>query len=447
MDYRELAQDLLANAKNKGATGVDLLIVEDESFSVQVRMRGVETVKNSQGKRLGLRVCLDRRSATTSTSDFSPESVSQLLDEAMAMAAATAEDPCGGLPEPEALAADLPELDLWDGEAGALPVPDRIGLATVAEAAALDADPRIKNSEGAEFGNDEARVLLANSHGFYGEYRRASVGLSVTPVASQDGQMQRDSWYTVSRRLRELQGAEAVGREAARRALRRLGGRKVSTQRVPVVFDPDIAAGLLRSLCGAVSGSAIYRDASFLAGKLGEQIASPLLTVVDDGRMPGGLGSRPFDGEGVPTRRTVVIREGKLLSYLLDTYTGRKLGMASTGNASRALSQPPSVGPTNLSILPGPHPPEEIIRSVPRGLYVTELIGFGVNLVTGDYSRGAVGLWIENGELAYPVDEITIAGNLKEMLRQIEMIGSDLEWRGTVASPTLKIAEMTVAGS
>jgi len=447
MDYRQLAQDLLAGAKAAGATGVDLLIVEDESFSVQVRMRGVETVKNSQGKRLGLRVCLDRRSATTSTSDFSPESVSQLLDEAMAMAAATAEDPCGGLPEPEALAADLPELDLWDGEAGALPVPDRIGLATVAEAAALDADPRIKNSEGAEFGNDEARVLLANSHGFYGEYRRASVGLSVTPVASQDGQMQRDSWYTVSRRLRELQGAEAVGREAARRALRRLGGRKVSTQRVPVVFDPDIAAGLLRSLCGAVSGSAIYRDASFLAGKLGEQIASPLLTVVDDGRMPGGLGSRPFDGEGVPTRRTVVIREGKLSSYLLDTYTGRKLGMASTGNASRALSQPPSVGPTNLSILPGPHPPEEIIRSVPRGLYVTELIGFGVNLVTGDYSRGAVGLWIENGELAYPVDEITIAGNLKEMLRQIEMIGSDLEWRGTVASPTLKIAEMTVAGS
>ncbi len=447
MDYRQLAQDLLVKAKNRGATGVDLLIVEDESFSVQVRMRGVETVKNSQGKRLGLRVCLDRRSATTSTSDFSPESVSQLLDEAMAMAAATAEDPCGGLPEPEALAADLPELDLWDGEAGALPVPDRIGLATVAEAAALDADPRIKNSEGAEFGNDEARVLLANSHGFCGEYRRSSVGLSVTPVASQDGQMQRDSWYTVSRRLRELQGAEAVGREAARRALRRLGGRKVSTQRVPVVFDPDIAAGLLRSLCGAVSGSAIYRDASFLAGKLGEQIASPLLTVVDDGRMPGGLGSRPFDGEGVPTRRTVVIREGKLSSYLLDTYTGRKLGMASTGNASRALSQPPSVGPTNLSILPGPHPPEEIIRSVTRGLYITELIGFGVNLVTGDYSRGAVGLWIENGELAYPVDEITIAGNLKEMLRQIEMIGSDLEWRGTVASPTLKIAEMTVAGS
>jgi PmbA protein len=207
MDYRELAQDLLANAKKKGATGADLLVVKDESFSVQVRMRGVETVKSSQGKRLGLRVCLDRRTATTSTSDFSPESVRQLLDEAMAMAAATAEDPCGGLPEPEALAVNVPELDLWDGDAGALAVPDRIGLATTAEAAALDADSRIRNSEGAEFGNDEARVLLANSHGFCGEYRRSSVGLSVTPVAAQDGQMQRDSWYTVSRRLRDLQGA------------------------------------------------------------------------------------------------------------------------------------------------------------------------------------------------------------------------------------------------
>ncbi len=447
MDYRQLAEVLLRSAKVKGATGADLLIVEDESFSVQVRMRDVETVKNSQGKRLGLRICLDRRSATTSTSDFSPDSVDRLLDEAMAMAAATAEDPCGGLPEPETLAVDVPDLDLWDGEAGALPVPDRIGFAAEAEVAALGADPRITNSEGAEFGNDETRVLLANSHGFCGEYRRSSVGLSVTPVAAQDGQMQRDSWYTVSRQLRGLQGAEAVGREAARRTLRRLGGRKVSTQRVPVVFDPDMAAGLLRSLSGAVSGSAIYRDASFLVGKLGEQIASSRLTVVDDGRMPGGLASRPFDGEGLATRRTVVIQDGKLLSYLLDTYTGRKLGMASTGNASRSLSQPPSVGPTNLSILPGLHTPQEIIRSVTRGLYVTELIGFGVNLVTGDYSRGAVGLWIENGELTYPVEEITIAGNLKEMLRQIEMVGNDLEWRGTVASPTLKIAEMTVAGN
>jgi PmbA protein len=446
MDYRHLARDLLARALAKGATGADLVIAEDESFSVQVRMRGVETIKSAQGKRLGLRVCLGQRTATTSTSDFSAASLHRLLDETMAMAAATAEDPCAGLPAPEALAGEIPDLDLWDGEAGTLPVPDRIARAARAEAAALDADPRIQNSEGAEFGNDEARILLANSHGFCGEYRRSSAGLSVTPVAIQEGQMQRDSWYTVGRRLCDLQDAAEVGREAARRTLRRLGARKAGTQRVPVVFDPDMAASLLQSLGGAVSGSAIYRDASFLKGKLGAQIASPLLTVVDDGRMPGGLGSRPFDGEGVPTRRTVVVREGALESYLLDTYTGRKLGMASTGNAVRALSHPPTVGTTNFCIRPGPHSPAEIIRSVRQGLYVTELIGFGVNLVTGDYSRGAVGLWIENGELAYPVEEITIAGNLAAMLRQIEMVGNDLTWRGTVASPTLKIAEMTVAG-
>ncbi|MFA5028950.1 MAG: metallopeptidase TldD-related protein, partial [Candidatus Methylomirabilota bacterium] len=251
---------------------------------------------------------------------------------------------------------------------------------------------------------------------------------------------------TVGRRLGDLQPPEEVGREAARRALRRLGARRVATARVPVVFDPEMAAGLLRSLGGAVSGGAIYREASFLAGKLGTRVASPLLSVVDDGRMPGGLGSRPFDGEGLPTRRTVVIRDGILQSYLLDTYSGRKLGMASTGNASRGFASPPTAGPTNVCILPGPHAPEEIIRSVARGLYVTELIGFGVNLVTGDYSRGAAGLWIEQGELAYPVEEITIAGNLGEMLERIEMVGDDLAWRGTIASPTLKIAEMTVAG-
>jgi len=447
MDYRELAKDLLARATARGATEADLLIVEDDAFSVQVRLREMDTVKSAQGKRLGLRVCRGRRSATTATSDFSPDSLGRLLEEALAMAAATAEDPCAGLPAPEECAGPLPELGLWDGEAAALPVADRIALAARAEAAALEADPRITNSDGAEYGSDEARLLLANSHGFCGEYRRSSVGLSVTPVASGEGQMQRDAWYTVSRRLGGLEGPEAVGREAARRALRRLGARKVPTRRVPVVFDPEMAADLLRTLAGAVSGSAIYRHASFLAGRLGEQIASPALTLVDDGRMPGGLGSRPFDGEGVPTRRTVVVQQGRLQSYLLDSYTGRKLGLASTGNATRAPSQPPTVGTTNFYALAGPHPPAEILGSVRQGLYVTELIGFGVNLVTGDYSRGAVGLWIEDGEPAFPVEEVTVAANLREMLRQIEMVGSDLVWRGTTAAPTLKIAEMTVAGS
>jgi PmbA protein len=208
-----------------------------------------------------------------------------------------------------------------------------------------------------------------------------------------------------------------------------------------------MSASLLRSLCGAVSGSAVYRGASFLVGKLGQQVAAAGLSVIDDGRVLGGLGSRPFDGEGLPTRRTVVIENGTLASYLLDTYTGRKLGLASTGNASRSLGQRPTVGPMNFHIVPGAASPEEIIRSVDRGLYLTEMIGFGVNLVTGDYSRGAVGMWVEKGKLTYPVEEITIAGNLKDMLQDIEMIGNDLEWRSSIAAPTLKIGRMTVAGN
>ncbi len=447
MDYRELAHDLLRDAAHKGATGAEVVVVEDEAFSVQVRMRTVDTLKSAREKRLGLRFCFGQRSATTATSDLSPHSLRRLLDDTVTMAQATAEDPCAGLPDPGAFAAEMPDLDLWDPEPTGLAVPDRIALATAAESAALDYDPRITNSEGAEYSHQDARIVFANSLGFAGEYRGSSVVLSVATIAGENGGMQRDGWYSIQRRLRNLDSSEVVGRLAAQRALRRLGARKAATQQVPVVFDPDMAASLLRTLCGAVSGSTIYRGASFLMGRLGQQVAASGLTVVDDGRLVGHLGSRPFDGEGLPTRRTILIRDGVLASYLLDTYTGRKLSMASTANALRSLGQPPTVGPTNCYIAPGPHSPEEIIRSVDRGLYVTEMMGFGVNLVTGDYSRGAVGLWIENGEFSYPVEEITIAGNLKDMLRQIEMIGNDLAWRGSIAAPTLKIARMTVAGN
>ncbi len=446
MDYRELAQDLLKRAGGKGASGAEVIIVEDEAFSVEVRMRAVDTLKSAREKRLGLRLCFGQRSATTATSDLSPESLGKLLDDTVAMAQATALDPCGGLPAPELFSADLPDLELWDPEAADLPIPERIALATAAESAALDFDPRITNSDGGEYGHQDARILFANSHGFAGEYRGSSVVLSVTPIAGDDGGMQRDGWYSVQRRLRNLESPEAVGRTAAARAIRRLGSRKVPTQQAPVILDPNMAVSLLRTISSAVSGSAVYRSASFLTGRLGQQVAVPGLTVVDDGRMLGRLGSRPFDGEGLPTRRTLVIQDGILTSYLLDTYTARKLAMASTGNATRSVGQAPTVGPTNCYVAPGPDTPEQIIRSVNRGLYVTEMIGFGVNLVTGDYSRGAAGHWIENGSLAFPVEEITIAGNLKDMLQQIEMIGSDLEWRGSIAAPTLKIARMTIAG-
>ena len=447
MAYRELAHSLLKDAVKRGASGAEVLVVEDDSFSVRVRMRSVDTLLNAREKRLGLRLCFGSRSATTATSDLSQESLRRLLDDTTAMAQATAEDPFNGLPEPEAFASSFPDLGLYDPEPANLAVPERIGLAEAAEAAALNFDPRIANSEGAEYGHGDARVLFANSHGVMGEYRSSSMSLSVTPVAKDNGGMQRDGWYSVARRFKKLEPPETIGRTAAQRTLRRLGARKVATQQVPVVFDPDMAASLLRSLCGAVSGSAIYRGASFLVGKLGQPVAVADLNVLDDGRVLGGLGSKPFDGEGLPTRKTMVIQDGVLASYLLDTYSARKLGLHSTGNATRSLGQRPTVGPTNFFISPGPHAPEAIIRSVERGLYVTELIGFGVNGVTGDYSRGAVGLWIDNGELAYPVEEITIAGNLLDMLHAVEGVGNDLVFRDRTSAPTLLIGRMTVAGS
>ena len=289
-------------------------------------------------------------------------------------------------------------------------------------------------------------MLYANSLGFIGRYDTSSFSLSVVPVASQNGAMQRDYWYSAHRKLNGLEPAAVVGKKAAERAVRRLGAKRVKTQAAPVVFDAEMAASLLRHWAGAVSGSALYRKTSFLLDKLGEKIATAGVSIDDDARIPSALGSKPFDGEGLPTRRTPVVEDGVLTSYLLDTYSARKLGLRSTGSASRSFADAPVAGPTNFFLRPGDTSPEEIIRSVRSGLYVTELSGFGVNPVTGDYSRGAVGLWIENGELAYPVEEITIAGNLLEMFQHIEALGNDLKLRGTIAAPTLKIARMTIAG-
>ena len=314
------------------------------------------------------------------------------------------------------------------------------------EKAALAYDARITNSEGAEFSNHFGRVVYVSSHGFAGEYAGSTFGHSVSPVAKQDGAMQRDYWYSSTRKFANLESSQHVGERAAQRVLRRLGGRKVKTCEVPVVFDPDMAASLLRSLASALSGYALYKGASFLAGKLGAKIGSDLLTVIDDGTIVGGHGSRPFDAEGLPIKKKIVVEKGELKSYLLDTYSGKKLGMPSTGNASRSVGEPPGVSPANFYLTPGTQTPEQIVGSIKSGLYITEMIGSGVNMITGDYSRGAAGMWIENGELAYPVEEITVAGNLKEMLLNIEMAGNDLEMRGRIAAPTVKLSKMTVAG-
>ena len=441
---RNLTAELLAKVKRKGATAADVVAVEGDSASVQVRLGAVDKLSKAQEKRLGLRVYFGTRSAGASTSDFAPAALDDLVATTCALAQAVVEDSHSGLPDATAMATDIPDLDLYDGQA--LPMDRMIELATRTEQAALAVDPRLSNSEGADFSTFGGRTLFANSHGFYGEFRSSSFSTGVSPIAVQGGLMQRDYWYAVGRKFAQLDSPEAVGKEAGRRTVRRLGARKVSTCRVPVVFDQEMAGSFLGNLCSAVNGYAIYKGTSYLIGRLGERIAPDTVTVCDDGRMPGGLGSKPFDGEGLATRKNVIVERGVLKTYLLDTYAARKLNLASTGNASRSVGEAPSAGATNFYLAAGTVSPEEIVRSVKRGLYVTELIGFGINMVTGDYSRGAVGFWIENGELAYPVEEITIAGNLKDMWMNVEAIGNDLVFRGRIASPTVKIAEMTVAG-
>ena len=443
---KELGQEVLAIAKSKGASQGDVMMAESESFFVTVRMGEVEKISQAGEKRLGLRLFFGHSSASASTSDISKKSIEKLVEDTARMARVTAQDPHGGLPDSGELARELPQLDLIDEPARGVSVDEKIDIALQAEKSALAYDSRITNSEGAEFSNQFGRVIYATSHGFAGEYSGSTFGHSVSPVASQNGSMQRDYWYSSNRKFAKLESPASVGEKAARRVLRRLGGRKIKTCEAPIVFDPEMAASLLRNLASALSGYSLYKGASFLAGKLGTQIGSDLLTVIDDGTIAGALGSRPFDGEGLPVRKKSVVEKGRLQSYLLDTYSGKKLGMASTGNASRSVGEPPGVSPANFFLVPGKDSPEQIIATVNHGLYVTELIGFGVNMVTGDYSRGAAGLWIENGELTYPVEEITIAGNLKEMFQNIEMVGSDLELRGRIASPTIKISQMTIAG-
>jgi PmbA protein len=444
---QQIAEMLLDAARRYGATAADVVVAEGEALEAGVRMCEVEKLKQARQKHLGVRVFINHRSAIASTADFSREGLERLAEDTCALARLVAPDPFSGLPDPADLAHAIPDMDLYDAEIAAVTAEHAIAAAREAEQAALAADARVTNSEGASFTASSGRVVYASTLGFLGEYRDSNVELSVVPVASDDGAMQRDYWYSVQRKLARLDPAADIGRKAAERAVRRLHARRVQTCEVPVVFDSETASSLLRHLTGAVSGYALYKGASFLIDKLGQRIAPEWVTIIDDGTVIGGLGSKPFDGEGLPTRRTVVVDRGVLASYLFDTYSARKLNSRSTGNASRSVAEAPRVAPTNFVLQPGTTSPQEIIGSVQRGLYVTELIGFGVNPVTGDYSRGAVGQWIEHGQFAYAVEEITIAGNLLQMYEAIEAIGSDLELRHSVAAPTLKIARMMVAGN
>jgi PmbA protein len=446
-DLRSLAQDIVQQAMKGGATAAECVVREGDEFSTLVRLGQVETLKESGSRSIGVRVFRGQRAASTYSSDFSRESLERMVSSALELSKITSEDPFGGIPEASQLGQLSGDLDLYHEDVYSLPGPDRIDYARRAEKAALDFDPRIKNSEGGSFDAATGHKVLANSHGFVGEYRRSYCSVAAVPIAqSDDGAMQRDYWFAVARTLSKLESPEQVGRVAAERTLRRLGAQKVKTAQVPVIFDPMVASSILEHVFEGVNGDSVYRGASFLAGKLGEKIASENVTIVDDGTMPGGFGTSPFDGEGVPTRRTVVIEKGVLKSYLLNTYTAKKLGLATTGNASRGLAGTPGIGPGNYFLQPGPRTPKQMLAGIKEGLYVTEFLGHGANLVTGDYSRGASGLWISGGEFSHPVEEITVAGNLKEMFLNISEIANDLEFRGSVAAPTLRIDGLTVGG-
>ena len=453
LDLESLTADVVAMAMRAGASDAEAVVREGDEFSVNVRMGQVETLKESGSRGLGLRVFLGTRSASTSTSDLTADGIRLLVEGAVALAKVTEDDPFTGLPETSAFGSVTDDLHLYFDDVYSLDGPQRIEWARRCEAAAMAADPRITNSDGGSFDAATGRKVMANSRGFVGGYRTSYAGVSAAPLAMDEhGHMQRDGWWSSARRLSDVESPEAIGKEAARRTVRKLGARKVPTQRVPIVFAPEVARGLIGSVFEAASGDSIWRHASFLAGKMGAQIAASSLTIVDDNTMllangTGGFGSSPFDGEGLPSLRTVVMRDGVLETYLLNTYSARKLGMKSTHNASRGLAGTPGIGCGNLYLEPGTQTPEEIIAETGTGLYVTSLMGFGTNIVTGDYSRGATGLWIENGVLTHAVEEVTTAGNLGEMLMHVSAIGNDLVFRGSVASPTIRIDGMMLAGA
>lgn len=451
-ELRQLAADIVARALRCGVADAEVTVREGDEFSATVRMGEVETLKESGSRGVGLRVLMEAdngyRVASTSSSDFSAEGIDHLIRGAVMLARVTSVDPFAGLAEAGEFGQVGGDLGLYHEDVYSLPTEERIAWARRGESAAMAVDTRLVNSDGASFDAATGRKIFANSRGFAGEYRSSYCSIAVSPIAQgANGEMQRDYWWSQARAFHGLDAPEEVGREAARRTLRMLDARRVATQQAPVVFAPEVARGLVGAIFDAATGDAIYRQASIFAGKLGERVAAESVTVVDDGTIPGGFGTSPFDAEGLPSRKTVIVERGVLRNYILNTYAGKKLGMKSTGNAGRGLAGNPYLSAGNLYLEAGKRAAAEIVRGVQRGLYVTRLMGQGVNLVTGDYSRGAAGLWIENGELTYPVHEITIAGNLKEMLRNIRAVGSDLEFRGATAAPTLRVDGMTIAGS
>ncbi len=418
-------------------------------LSAKVRKGEPELVEEAGTRGAGLRVMKGRRVATASTSDLTDAGIDRFVSDALELGDLSEENPFAGPADPRLLCdpAHAPELDLYDESGGAVDAAQAIGFATEAEGAALAYDARITQSEGATFGRVAGGVAMVLSSGFRAAYKGSYQSLSVEPVASDEGgKNRRGSFFTARRHLAELDSPATVGREAARRTLRKLGARSVATCEAPVVFDPDAARAILGMMAMCVMGSAIWRKSSYLCGREETRVASELVTIVDDPLLPRAPGSRPYDGEGILSRRNIVVERGVLRTYLCDSYAARKLGRETTASAGRGGGA--GVGPTtsNFVLEPGTDSNDAIVRATARGLYVTEMMGFGFNAITGDFSRGASGFWIENGELAYPVSEVTISLNVDQLWQRIDAVGSDLDLRTSTASPTLRVSNMTIAG-
>lgn len=431
----DLAARVLAVARKAGATACDVDVSESSGQNVTVRLGQVETIEYNRDKGVGITVYLGQRKGNASTSDFSDAALEQTVAAALAIARYTAEDDCAGLPDPARLATRFPDLDLyhpWN-----LPVEGAIDLAQRSEAAARAVDARIANSEGATVSNHTGQAIYANSEGFIGYGLSTRHSISCAVIAQQGDAMQRDYWYTTARAQADLEGAEAVGRRAGERTLARLGARRIKTGNYPVLYEAAVATGLIGHMVSAISGGALYRGSSFLLGSLGTQVFAPLVDIVEDPFLPRGMASSAFDAEGVAVERRELVSGGMLNGYMLGSYSARKLGMQTTGNAG---------GAHNLLVRPTAGDFQDMLKRLGTGFLVTELMGQGVNAVTGDYSRGATGFWVENGIIVHPVEEVTVAGNLKDIFKSIVAIGADQETRGSKHVGSILIESMAVAG-
>lgn len=445
----DLADDLVQRALRRGADIAECIARSGAELSAKVRKGETELVEEAGHRSVGMRVIKNRRVALTSTSDLSPTGLERFLSDALELADLSQEDPFVGPADPDLLLrGPIPDLQTFDPSGGAIDATTAIAWARIGEQAALRYGSRITNSEGATFSRVTGGFGMALSSGFRGGYKGSYQSLSVVPVADDDnGKKRRGYHWTARRFLSELDDPRKVGEEAARRTLARLGARKVPTCEVPVIFGPDTSRTILGMLAGVLTGGAVWRKSSYLAGREGTRVASTGITIVDDPLIPKAPGSRPFDGEGLPARRNVLVEDGFLRTYLCDSYSARKLGRASTGSAARGASGGVGETTSNLLLLPGTMSHDELVASTPRGLYVTEMMGFGFNPVTGDFSRGAGGFWIEDGRLSFPVSEVTISLNFDQLLQSIDAIANDLDLRTATAAPSFRVASMTLAGS